>query len=116
MVRISYTIPPVPRIKAERVYLRLKLVNPVQMSQYVSKFLKRKTNSGKAIVTGKRVNREAGYGLEIPCNYVHGDNDFSIPWLREKIGSSGDFKWNRTFFSRFLSYAVTFEVFNTTRP
>ena len=65
---------------------------PLQMSQYVSKFLKRGTNNGKAIITGKLVNRGAGYGLEIPCNYIFfGDNDTSIPWLREKIESTGLF-------------------------
>ena len=63
---------------------------PLQMSQYVSKFLKRRTNNGKAIITGKRVNRGAGYGLEIPCSYIfYGDNDISIPWLKEKIESTG---------------------------
>ena len=65
---------------------------PLQMSQYVSKFLKRRTNNGKAIITGKRVNRGAGYGLEIPCSYIfYGDNDISIPWLKEKIESTGIF-------------------------
>ena len=62
------------------------------MSQYVSKCLKQRTNSEKAIVTGKRVNQGAGYGLEIPCNYIfYGDNDVSIPWLRENNGSTGVF-------------------------
>ena len=65
---------------------------PLQMSQYVSKFLKRRTNNGKAIITGKRVNRGAGCGLEIPCMYIfYGDNDISIPWLKEKIESTGIF-------------------------
>ena len=63
---------------------------PLQMSPYVSKFLKRRTNNGKAIITGKRVNRGAGYGLEIPCSYIfYEDNDISIPWLKEKIESTG---------------------------
>ena len=42
---------------------------PLQMSQYVSKFLKRRTNNGKTVITGKHVNQGAGYGLEIPCSY-----------------------------------------------
>ena len=55
------------------------------MSQHVSKLLKRRTDGGKAIVTGKRANRGAGYGLESPCNYIfYGDND-------EKIGRTGVF-------------------------
>ena len=65
---------------------------PLQMSQYFSKFLKGRTNNGKAIITGKRVNRGADYGLEIPCSYIfYGDNDISIPWLKEKIESTGIF-------------------------
>ena len=65
---------------------------PLQMPQYVSKFLKQRTNNGKAIITGKHVNRGAGYGLEIPCsNIFYGDNDISIPWLREKIESTAIF-------------------------
>ena len=27
------------------------------------------TNSGKAVIKGKRVNRGGGYGLEVPCEY-----------------------------------------------
>ena len=65
---------------------------PLQMSQYVSKFLKRRTNNGEAIVRGKRVTRGAGYGLEIPCSCIfYGDHDISIPWLREKMESTGIF-------------------------
>lgn len=74
---------------------RVKIVGhiPLQMSQYVSKFLKQRTNNGKAIITGKRVNRGADYGLEIPCSYIfYGDNDISIPWLKEKIESTGIFQ------------------------
>ena len=39
-------------------------------SQYlISQFLQRDCNKGFAEVTGPRVNRGAGYGLEIPCVY-----------------------------------------------
>ena len=54
---------------------------PLQMSQYVSIFLKQRTNNGKVIITRKCANRGAGYGLEIPCSYIfYGDNDISVPW------------------------------------
>ena len=43
---------------------------PLRMSLFVSKFLKRGTNKGKTVVRGKRINSGAGYGLEIPCQYV----------------------------------------------
>ena len=35
----------------------------------VSNFLKRSVNKGTVEVTGQRVNRGAGYGVEIPCKY-----------------------------------------------
>jgi hypothetical protein len=36
---------------------------PKNMAPYVSKFLKRASNSASAAVKGKRINRGAGYGL-----------------------------------------------------
>ena len=47
------------------------------MASCVSKFLKRASNSGKVIVKGKRINRGASYGLEIPCIYKFSDDPFS---------------------------------------
>ena len=59
---------------------------PLRMAMFVSKFLKRGTNKGKTVVTGKRLNRGAGYGLEIPCQYIfYGDNEMSLPWLKSKL-------------------------------
>ena len=40
---------------------------PYNIAPTVSAFLNRGTNNGFAVVTGKKVNRGAGYGLEIPC-------------------------------------------------
>ena len=40
---------------------------PFNLAPVVSVFLKRSSNKGLAEVTGNRVNRRAGYGLEIPC-------------------------------------------------
>ena len=39
---------------------------PKLMAMWLFKFLKRPTNSGKVKITGKRVNRGGGYGLELP--------------------------------------------------
>ena len=47
------------------------------MASCVTKFLKCESNSGKVIVKGKRINRETGYGLEIPCIYKFSDDPFS---------------------------------------
>ena len=42
---------------------------PFNISSLLSQFLRRDCNKGFAEVTGPRVNRGAGYGLEIPCVY-----------------------------------------------
>ena len=52
-------------------------------------FLKRATNSGKALIRGKRVNRGGGYGLEIPCEFHFTGDEFSINWLKEKLKKEG---------------------------
>ena len=36
----------------------------------MSRFLKRDVNIAYAKVTGEKINRGAGYGLEIPCIYI----------------------------------------------
>jgi hypothetical protein len=56
---------------------------------YVSKFLKRASNSASVTVKGKRINRGAGYGLEIPCVYTFRGDQFSLTWLRNKIRKTG---------------------------
>ena len=52
-------------------------------------FLKRATNSGKALIRGKRVNRGGGYGLEIPCEFHFAGDEFSINWLKKKLKKEG---------------------------
>ena len=42
---------------------------PANLSALFSHFLSRTCNKGTAEVTGARVNRSAGHGLEIPCKY-----------------------------------------------
>ena len=42
---------------------------PFNLAPVLSAFLKRSLNKGLVEVTGSRVNRGAGYGLEIPCKY-----------------------------------------------
>ena len=42
---------------------------PYNLSPIVSAFLKREVNKGLVEVTGEKVNRGAGYGLEIPRTY-----------------------------------------------
>ena len=45
---------------------------------------------GKTVVRGKRVNRGAGFGLEIPCQYIfYGDTKMPLPWLKSKLECLG---------------------------
>ena len=43
---------------------------PFNLAPFISAFLSRNTNSGFAEVVGEKVNRGAGYGLEIPYMYT----------------------------------------------
>ena len=42
---------------------------PFNLAPVASAFLKRSSNKALVEVTGSKVNRGAGYGLEIPCKY-----------------------------------------------
>ena len=58
---------------------------PNLMALDLTKFLKRPKHSGTVTVTGKRVNRGAGYGSELPCEYLICGDKFSCKWLKKKI-------------------------------
>lgn len=62
---------------------------PKLMAIWLTKFLKRATNSSKVVVRGKRVNRGGGYGLEVPCVYSFTGDAFSIGWLKAKLTKEG---------------------------
>ena len=42
---------------------------PKLLVVWLTKFLKRPTNSGKVVITGRWVNRGGGYSLKLPCEY-----------------------------------------------
>ena len=42
---------------------------PFNLAPTISHFLQREGNSGVAEITGQRLNRGAGFGLEVPCIY-----------------------------------------------
>ena len=42
---------------------------PYNLAPLISPFLARDCNKDTVEITGKRVNRGAGYGLEVPCVY-----------------------------------------------
>ena len=58
---------------------------PKLMALWVTKFLKRATNCGTVAITGKHVNRGAGYGVEVPCQYTFQGDNFSCNWLKDKL-------------------------------
>ena len=62
---------------------------PKLMALHTTKFLKRPTKTGKVTVTGKRVNRGTGYGLELPCKYLFFGDKFSCEWLKKKLAKEG---------------------------
>ena len=43
---------------------------PYNLAPLLSQFLRRGFNKGMVTITGEKVNRGAGYGLEIPCIYT----------------------------------------------
>ena len=60
---------------------------PVGLSKIVSPFLKRGNHRGEAVICGKRVNRGAGMGLEIPVLYkLYGEQRY-LTRLDEFMGS-----------------------------
>ena len=58
-------------VHAVAVYFEDQIVGhiPYNLAPKVSALLRRDVNKGFVEVTGDRVNRGAGYGLEIPCSY-----------------------------------------------
>ena len=59
------------------------------MALWLTKYFKRPTNKGRAVVKGKRVNRGSGYGLEIPCEHCFTGDEFSIQRLKSKLEEQG---------------------------
>lgn len=58
---------------------------PYNMSNIVSQFLRRDYNKAFTEVTGDKVNRGAGYGLEIPCIYKFYGPEPYVKKLREVL-------------------------------
>ena len=62
---------------------------PKLMAPHVTKFLKRRTNYGKVTVIGKQINRGAGYGFELPCEYLLYGDDFCCESLPQRLSKEG---------------------------
>ena len=39
----------------------------------------------RVLVTGKRINCGAGYGLEIPVEYAFNDNEKTLQWAKKNL-------------------------------
>ena len=48
-------------------------------------FLKFKNSSIASRVTGEKINRGGGYGLEIPCEYLVEGDTRAVDWLLQKV-------------------------------
>ena len=65
---------------------------PYNLAPYLSRFLARDVNKAFAEVTGEKVNRGAGYGLEIPCVYrLYGPKIYvdKMKQIKDTMTSSG---------------------------
>ena len=65
---------------------------PFNVAPVVSAFLSRTASKALVEVTGDRVNRGAGYGLEIPCKYnfyLSGPYIERLKTIVEKLSSDG---------------------------
>ena len=60
---------------------------PLRLSKIMTMFLKLTGSYIEAEVTGKYVNRGAGYGLELPCIYHITGQEKAVLWLSHKIDS-----------------------------
>ena len=58
---------------------------PLSYSRCVSQFLEISSSTVTCTVTGRRVNRGGGYGLEVPCQYSFKGNSLVVKWLSERI-------------------------------
>ena len=58
---------------------------PRSISKFVYKFLKLPNSKLSCKVKGKRLNRGAGYGLEIPVIYTFNGHEKAIVWIKSII-------------------------------
>ena len=63
---------------------------PKKIAPVVSQFLNRDCNKGVARITGKRINRGGGYGLEAPCKFcLYGPEPY-LRRLRDVVDAAGE--------------------------
>ena len=60
---------------------------PYNLARHFSLFLRREVNKGLAEVRGEKINRGAGYGLEIQCGYCLFGPKIYVDKLKEVVDS-----------------------------
>ena len=58
---------------------------PFLYSSTFKKFLSLPNHTIRVLVTGKRINLGAGYGLEIPVEYVFNGNEKALQWAKKNL-------------------------------
>ena len=64
---------------------------PKNISVWMTMFLKLKNSSIASRATGEKVDREGGYGLEIPCEYLAEGDTSAVDWLLQKVEKEKEF-------------------------
>ena len=57
---------------------------PLAISKCISLFFTLPGSFLETKVTGKRINREGGYGLEAPCKYGISGQEKAVDWIERK--------------------------------
>ena len=57
---------------------------PLAISKCISLFLTLPGSFLETKVTGKRINRGGGYGLEVPCKYRISGQEKAVDWIKRK--------------------------------
>ena len=57
---------------------------PLAISKCIFLFLTLQASFLETKVTGKRINRGGGYGLEVPCKYRVSGQQKAVDWIKRK--------------------------------
>ena len=60
---------------------------PLAISKCISLFLTLPGSFLETKVTGKRINRGGGYGLEVPCKYRISEQEKAVDWISDHIST-----------------------------
>ena len=60
---------------------------PLNYAPIFNKFLRLPNHHIRCCVTGKRMNRDGGFGWEVPVDYIFYGKEKAIKWLVSRISS-----------------------------